>query len=157
MLFEPLPQIFRSFKPCVNDVVGADNNPLNFLFFQELVIKLHLKLHLFKCHGAAVAVVEKVAPGIMFFTGCHGDNTVEVFFRPGKLCAVPGTLLPESVLILTYELALRFMTDYLNGDLYFKTLSPDHNLVRTRAQIRLTEDIEARLPELREITKKYAK
>lgn len=67
------------------------------------------------------------------------------------------TLLPESVLILTYELALRFMTDYLNGDLYFKILSPDHNLVRTRAQIRLTEDIESRLPELRAITQKYAK
>ena len=66
-------------------------------------------------------------------------------------------LLPESVLILTYELALRFMTDYLNGDLYFKTLSEDHNLVRTRAQIRLMEDIDARLPQLKEITKKYAK
>ena len=66
-------------------------------------------------------------------------------------------LLPESVLILTYELALRFMTDYLNGDKYFKILSPDHNLVRTRAQLRLTEDIRQKLPILHGITEKYAK
>ncbi len=67
------------------------------------------------------------------------------------------SLLPESVLILTYELALRFMTDYLNGDKYFKVLSPDHNLVRTRAQLRLTEDIRQKLPLLRGITEKYTK
>ena len=67
------------------------------------------------------------------------------------------SLLPESVLILTYELALRFMTDYLNGDKYFKILSPDHNLVRTRAQLRLTEDIRQKLPLLRGIVEKYTK
>ncbi len=66
-------------------------------------------------------------------------------------------LLPESVLILTYELALRFMTDYLNGDKYFKILSPDHNLVRTRAQLRLTEDIRQKLPLLHAITETYVK
>ena len=66
-------------------------------------------------------------------------------------------LLPESVLILTYELALRFMTDYLDGDKYFKILSPDHNLIRTRAQLRLTEDIRQKLPLLRGITEKYTK
>ena len=65
-------------------------------------------------------------------------------------------LLPESVLILTYELALRFMTDYLNGDLYFKTLSEDHNLVRTRAQIRLMENIKEQLQRLHTITQTAA-
>ncbi len=66
-------------------------------------------------------------------------------------------LLPESVLLLTYELALRFMTDYLNGDKYFKILSENHNLTRTRAQLRLVQDIEGKLPLLREITAKYTK
>ena len=66
-------------------------------------------------------------------------------------------LLPESVVVLTYELALRFMTDYLNGDLYFKVLSPDHNLVRTRAQIQLMKDILQKLDTLHAITDKYAK
>lgn len=64
-------------------------------------------------------------------------------------------LLPESVLTLTYELALRFMTDYLNGDKYFKICSEDHNLVRTKAQLRLAEDVQSKLPALQEITNKY--
>ena len=60
-------------------------------------------------------------------------------------------LLPLSVFVLTYELALRFMTDYLNGDVYFKTKYPDHNIVRTRAQIRLMEDIDEKLEEMKRI------
>ncbi len=39
-------------------------------------------------------------------------------------------------------LAARFLGDYLNGDVYFKTDCPDHNLVRARTQIRLAQDIE---------------
>ena len=64
-------------------------------------------------------------------------------------------LLPESVAVLTYELALRFMTDYLDGDRYFKVLSEDHNLVRTRAQIQLMKDILSKLTLLHQITEKY--
>ena len=64
-------------------------------------------------------------------------------------------LLPMSVFILTYELALRFGTDYLNGDTYFKINYPEHNLVRTRAQIRLMLDIDKKLNEMSLITKKY--
>ena len=66
-------------------------------------------------------------------------------------------LLPMSVFILTYELALRFMTDYLNGDTYFKLNYPEHNLIRTRAQIRLMEDIDSKLDALSELTAKYVK
>ncbi len=66
-------------------------------------------------------------------------------------------LLPDSVVVLTYELALRFMTDYLNGDLYFKVLSEDHNLVRTRAQIQLVKDILSKRTLLQGITEKYRK
>lgn len=62
-------------------------------------------------------------------------------------------LLPLSSLILTYELALRFMTDYLDGDVYFKTKAPDHNLVRTRAQICLMQDIREKLDDMASITK----
>jgi N-acetylhexosamine 1-kinase len=43
--------------------------------------------------------------------------------------------------VLTAELATRFLADYLDGDLYFKTNSPDHNLVRTRCQIALAKDM----------------
>ena len=67
------------------------------------------------------------------------------------------SLLPASVLVLTYELALRFMTDYLDGDKYFKLKYPEHNLVRTRAQIRLCEDIESKLDEMQKIIEKHSK
>ena len=67
------------------------------------------------------------------------------------------SLLPESVLVLTYELALRFMTDYLDGDKYFKLKYPEHNLVRTRAQIRLCEDIASKLEKMRAITEQYVR
>lgn len=62
-------------------------------------------------------------------------------------------LLP-SVKVMTLELAVRFLTDYLNGDLYFKTCSKDHNLVRTRTQIQLVKDMEAKWDELRAVTER---
>ena len=64
-------------------------------------------------------------------------------------------LLPLSAFVLTYELALRFMTDYLNGDVYFKVAYEEHNLVRTRAQIKLMEDMLVKLDDMKAITEKY--
>ena len=60
-------------------------------------------------------------------------------------------LLPLGVKVLTCELAMRFLTDYLDGDLYFKINSPQHNLVRTRAQIALLKDIERKETQLQEM------
>lgn len=40
--------------------------------------------------------------------------------------------------------AVRFLTDYLNGDTYYKTLYPEHNLVRTRNQLRFFQEVELR-------------
>ncbi len=47
-----------------------------------------------------------------------------------------------SVRYITYEQVLRFLMDYLNGDTYYKIKSPDHNLVRTRAQYALLRSVE---------------
>ena len=52
--------------------------------------------------------------------------------------------LPLGVEVMTGELAIRFLTDYLNGDKYFKINAPDHNLIRTRAQIALLRDVESK-------------
>ncbi len=57
--------------------------------------------------------------------------------------------LPDGVLAITLELAARFLTDYLNGDVYFKCKMPRHNLVRTKAQIALAKDIKSKMPQLR--------
>jgi hypothetical protein len=45
--------------------------------------------------------------------------------------------------LMTYEVGIRFLTDYLQGDIYFKTKRPGHNLDRARNQLRLVERIEA--------------
>jgi len=60
-------------------------------------------------------------------------------------------LLHESPRILTYELGLRFLTDYLNGDVYFRIHRPRHNLDRARAQFKLVEDIEQKTGEMNRI------
>ncbi len=57
--------------------------------------------------------------------------------------------LPDGVFALTVELAVRFLTDYLDGDVYFKCKMDKHNLVRTKAQVALAKDIARKMPELR--------
>ena len=63
--------------------------------------------------------------------------------------------LAVGVYAMTVELAVRFLTDYLSGDVYFKTNYPGHNLDRARCQIKLAEDIYAKLPEIDRIVRKY--
>ena len=58
-----------------------------------------------------------------------------------------------SCFVLTTELAVRFMDDYIQGDPYFKTLYPEHNLVRTRCQIALAKDMLKKLPEMDRIVR----
>jgi len=60
-------------------------------------------------------------------------------------------LLPESAALLTYECGVRFLTDYLNGDTYFKTKRENHNLDRARNQFKLVEDIMQKMGELKKI------
>ncbi|MBI5409438.1 MAG: aminoglycoside phosphotransferase family protein [Nitrospirae bacterium] len=50
----------------------------------------------------------------------------------------------ESIRLLTFELGLRFFTDYLEGNVYFKVKNPEHNLLRALVQLKLTESIESR-------------
>ena len=52
-------------------------------------------------------------------------------------------LLPASPAVITYELGIRFLTDHLAGDRYFRVRFPGHNLRRARVQFRLLEAIEA--------------
>ena len=61
-------------------------------------------------------------------------------------------LLPLSVKLLTYECGIRFLTDYLNGDTYFKIHRPNHNLDRARNQFKLVADITAKESTLEAIT-----
>ena len=58
--------------------------------------------------------------------------------------------------ILTLECGMRFLTDYLQGDTYFKTQYPTHNLVRARTQFRLAEKMEQQFEQMKAIVKKYS-
>lgn len=44
--------------------------------------------------------------------------------------------------------AIRFLTDYLNGDTYYKTEYPEHNLIRAKAQFALLRSIESKIDEM---------
>ncbi len=50
-------------------------------------------------------------------------------------------LLPHSAKFMTFIMGLRFLTDYLEGDVYYKIKHPEHNLQRARAQFRLVAEI----------------
>lgn len=65
-------------------------------------------------------------------------------------------MLPLSVKIITCELAMRFLTDYIDGDLYFKVRSPEHNLIRARNQMKLLTDIEEKYDQLQAICREIA-
>lgn len=59
--------------------------------------------------------------------------------------------LPLGVLVITCELAMRFLTDYIDGDLYFKVHSPEHNLVRARAQMKLLTEMELKRDQMQKV------
>ena len=67
-----------------------------------------------------------------------------------------NSLIP-GVLLLPYMQTVRFLTDYLEGDHYYKILHPEHNLQRTHAQMRLVEELEAHQHLLQETIKKVYK
>lgn len=64
--------------------------------------------------------------------------------------------LPWGAYIMTLEVGLRFLQDYLMGDVYFKVVGPEDNLHRARTQLKLLEEIEANFERMQEITQKIA-
>ncbi|MBQ3673914.1 MAG: HAD-IA family hydrolase [Paludibacteraceae bacterium] len=65
-------------------------------------------------------------------------------------------LLPYGCRLLSYMQTVRFFTDYINGDTYYKIQFPKHNLVRTRAQLRLLEEQEKVEEQMQEILKRLS-
>lgn len=56
--------------------------------------------------------------------------------------------LPYAAALFPYMQTVRFLADYINGDTYYKTLYPEHNLVRARAQFKLLQSVEAATPQM---------
>ena len=59
--------------------------------------------------------------------------------------------LAMSALVMTYECGIRFLTDYLDGDVYFKTAHKNHNLDRCRTQFLLVDKMTQLLPQMEKI------
>ena len=83
-------------------------------------------------------------------------------FTQGFIEGLEGSLseseiraLPMGALILTYETGIRFLSDYLDGDVYFRVAHPNHNLDRARNQFKLVADMEAKMDEMMAIVEKY--
>lgn len=81
--------------------------------------KIHFNLEMFKAYAQG------------FIKGAEGSLTEKEI-----------RLFPYSAWLLTFECGIRFLTDYLNGDVYFHIDCPDHNLVRAKDQFALFLDME---------------
>lgn len=64
-------------------------------------------------------------------------------------------LLPMGAILMTFECGIRFLTDHLEGDHYFRIHREGHNLDRARTQLVLVKDMEEKLPQMNEIINKY--
>lgn len=102
-------------------------------------------------------------------TGAEDDRdlskvsmSLEMFraYTEGYLSQRKSTLTPKeleylafSARYITFEQVLRFLMDYIDGDKYYKTNAPDHNLVRTRAQYKLLQSMEEQYGAMQEIVR----
>lgn len=130
--------------------------------------------------GRAISLVDldTVKPGLIHYdigdclrSGCNplGEETEDweaVHFDPQIgaailegylsqarhfLSAADYEYLFDSIRLLSFELGVRFFTDYLAGNVYFKVKHPQHNLQRALVQFKLTESIEAHEADIRHI------
>lgn len=135
--------------------------------------------------GAALCVIDldTVMPGLALYD--FGDmvrsatnSTAEDDPDPGRITArldifaalvagyvgVASAFLTETELahlvfsgrLITFESGIRFLTDYLEGDVYYKTKYPGHNLDRARNQFALVRSIEEQQPAMDAIVKQHA-
>lgn len=65
--------------------------------------------------------------------------------------------LPDGAILMTFEVGIRFLADYLNGDVYFHIDRPSHNLDRARNQFKLVAEMEQQREEMGKIIARYAK
>lgn len=72
-----------------------------------------------------------------------------------SLTGAEKQMLPMGAKLMTLECGMRFLTDYLQGDTYFKIHREGHNLDRTRTQFELVADMERKWKKMQEIVEKY--
>ena len=136
--------------------------------------------------GEAISIIDldTVKPGLVHYdigdclrSGCNPlgeetDDWEEVAFNT-EICesllsgylSIAKEFLTESdyiyiydaIRLIAFELGLRFFTDYLAGNVYFKVKYPEHNLARALVQFKLTESIEMQENSIRQIISTFSK
>ncbi len=74
----------------------------------------------------------------------------------GSLTDAEVRLLPWGAKLMTLECGMRFLTDYLEGDNYFRIHRPEHNLDRARTQFTLVADMEQKWGEMKRLAEMYS-
>lgn len=74
----------------------------------------------------------------------------------GSLTQAEMDYLPWGARLMTLECGIRFLTDYLEGDVYFHTNRPGQNLDRCRTQFKLVRDMEEQFDQMHAVVRKYA-
>jgi Ser/Thr protein kinase RdoA (MazF antagonist) len=138
-------------------------------------------LHEETLEGLAVIDLDTVMPGSICYDfgdsirfGCNSsyedeEDLSKVYFKMDMFEAyVKGYLstmkniteveknhLVDGAIMMTYECGIRFLSDFLNGDTYFKVHKPNHNLFRCRTQFKLVGEMERQRDLMQEIVNKY--
>jgi len=73
-----------------------------------------------------------------------------------SLTTVEVEYLPFSAKLMTFECGIRFLTDYLNGDKYFKIHRKEHNLDRARTQFKMVADMEEKIDQMKMIVERIS-
>ena len=81
-----------------------------------------------------------------FLEGCNGSLTDKEI-----------DMLPMGAKLMTLECGMRFLTDHLQGDTYFRIHRAGHNLDRCRTQLKLVEDMEQKWDRMKAIVEKYTR
>jgi len=92
--------------------------------------------------GFDIGMFDRLAAGYL--------DTARDFLAPAET-----DLLAFSGKLLTLECGIRFLTDHLKGDVYFKIHRPGHNLDRARTQFKMVAEMEARMDEMSAVVRKY--
>jgi hypothetical protein len=129
-------------------------------------------------HAICIVDLDTVMPGSVLFdfgdairTGANTavedekdlskvDINLSIYeaYTQGFISATIHTLTPDeisnlafSARFMTFIIGLRFLTDFVDGDPYFRTMYPEHNLVRARVQFRLVEQMEKNADKMHKI------
>lgn len=108
--------------------------------------------------GATTALEDEKDLSKVHFDLSLFEAYVRGYFSQGEfLTDLEIEYLPFAAKIMTYECGMRFLKDYLEGDIYYKISYPEHNLHRARNQMKLVSDMEREYQQMIEIIRKYRK